>query len=239
MVKGVFFDLGGTLFDYTVANKPIGAALSSALEKLGADSPGDIGKAYGRASKEVTLEFASLDYFLHADLFEETFKRAVGYLNLQFSAEVYAEFRDAQHRAIVEGMALKEDCKATLQQLKDAGLYLSIISNIDDDMLMPLVERESLDTWLDHWTSSESAQSCKPHERFFNVGLELAGLSAADVLFVGDSPEHDVNGASAVGMRTALIRNGDLTAPLQSGKATVDPDHVIERLGELPEIIGV
>ena len=38
MVKGVFFDLGGTLFHYEGANRRIGSALMGAMTRLGAES---------------------------------------------------------------------------------------------------------------------------------------------------------------------------------------------------------
>ncbi len=237
MVKGVFFDLGGTLFHYEGANRGIGSALMRAMTQLGAESTEHIGRAYGRANQEVAKEYAELDYYLHSDLFEETFRRAVRHLDLTFDDEVYGVFRDIQHRTIVEGLSLKEDCLATLEALKDEGLYLSIVSNIDEDMLQPLVARESLQDFLNHWTSSEAAQSCKPHERFFRLSLDLSGLQPSEVLFVGDSPEHDVTGAQAIGMQTALVRNGGLTAPLQSGKETREPDHTIDMLSELVALV--
>jgi FMN phosphatase YigB (HAD superfamily) len=104
---------------------------------------------------------------------------------------------------------------------------------------MPLVERSGLDALLDHWTSSEEAQSCKPHPRFFEVALEKARCSADEVLFVGDSPEHDINGAKAVGMRAALIREPDTTPPLQTGRETLTPDHEIETLSELKDLVAL
>ncbi|NKB98726.1 MAG: HAD-IA family hydrolase [Pseudomonadales bacterium] len=237
MISGIFFDLGGTLFHYEGANKAIGSALVKAMMGLGAGSPKDVGLAYGQANKEVSVEFAQRDYYLHADMFRDTFLRATKALSIPFDEDVYQGFADVQHRAIVDGLELKADCLATLDKLRAQGHYLSIVSNIDEDMLQPLVARASLHDYLDHWTSSEAAGSCKPHETFFAVSLEKSGLNAEQVLFVGDSPEHDVNGASAIGMHTALVRNGGKPAPLQSGKKTAEPDHVIDDLAEIVSIL--
>lgn len=237
MISGVFFDLGGTLFHYEGANNAIGAELVKAMMALGASSPQDVGRAYGQANQEVSVEFADRDYYLHADMFRSTFLRATKALSIPFDELIYQAFAAVQHKAIVDGLELKVDCLATLDKLRAQGHYLSIVSNIDEDMLQPLVAREVLHDYLDHWTSSEAAGSCKPHKTFFEVSLEKSGLSAEQVLFVGDSPEHDVNGASAMGMRTALVRNGGRPAPLQSGKTTVEPDHVIDELAELVAIL--
>ena len=114
----------------------------------------------------------------------------------------------------------------------------SVSNGIDDDMLVPLIGRAGLGDFFHHWTSSESAQSCKPDRRFFEHALELSGYAPADVLFVGDSPEHDIVGAAALGMQTALIVDGGMEPPLQTGRGTATPDHVIHNLAELKAVLG-
>ena len=106
-------------------------------------------------------------------------------------------------------------------------------------MLQPLIEREDLGRYFDHWTSSEAAQSCKPDRRFFEHAIELVGTAPDQVLFVGVSPEHDIVGAAAVGMRTVLIVDGGMPPPLQTGRIQVTPDHVIHALAELPGVLDM
>jgi FMN phosphatase YigB (HAD superfamily) len=52
------------------------------------------------------------------------------------------------------------------------------------------------------------------------------------VLFVGDSPEHDVVGPRAQGMATAL-----LIADTRAGAPDGAPDFVIERLEQVVDIV--
>ena len=104
-------------------------------------------------------------------------------------------------------------------------------------MLEPLVEREGLADPLNHWTSSEVALSCKPDQRFFAVALEKSGLSAEQVLFVGDSPEQDIVGANRAEMNTVLIVEDGIEAPLQARRRSVEPDHLIHAFNELKTLI--
>jgi putative hydrolase of the HAD superfamily len=46
----------------------------------------------------------------------------------------------------------------------------------------------------------------KPDRRLFEAALELAGVSAAEALHVGDSYEEDVVGARAAGIEPVLLR---------------------------------
>ncbi len=237
-MKGIFFDLGGTLFSYRNVARATIPLLLEACRKLGvvADST-LIKEAYAEATREVTLTYAGKSYYLHRDFFQDSFTRFANRLGTPADEHVQAWYLEAHRLAMIDCLVLKDDCLPTLATLQERGLYLSVVSNIDDDMLAPLVRREGLDRYLSHWTSSEAAQSCKPDRRFFDLALELSGLEPSTVLFVGDSPEHDVIGAHAAGMRTALIVDGGLPPPLQTGRTTVQADHTIHALNELPAIV--
>ena len=139
---------------------------------------------------------------------------------------------------MVEYLPIRDECKDTLQSLRDKGLYLSIVSNIDDDYLDPLVDKHDLHDYLDHWTSSEEAQSCKPDTAIYHYCLKKAGLHKDEVLFVGDSLHHDVAGAAAVGMRSVRIVEEGVATPLTQGlKVTADPTFEITSLDELIPIV--
>ena len=260
-IEGVFFDLGGTLFSYrNLARTNIPIMLESA-KRLGSSASADeIKKAYARATQYVSHRYADEPYYRHHDLFHDLFKQFCEILQVDYDPKVH-QWYHATHLAavidiihmpivlalilvgatwfsgVIDCLEIKPDCIQTLAYLKERGLYLSIVSNIDDDMLEPLVAREGLHHYFDHWTSSEAARSCKPHRTIFDVTLSKSELQAEQVLFVGDSPDHDIIGANAVGMRTALIIEKGIAPPLQSGRDAVVPDHTIHSLSELQAIV--
>ena len=238
MTRGVFFDLGGTLFSYRNVARATVPLLLEAVERLGvAADAARIKSAYTTAGRDITEAYADRAYYLHRDFFHATFMRFADLLGAPHDEAVHDWYREAHRSAMVDCLVLKEDCIATLEALRGRNLYLSVVSNIDDDMLQPLIEREGLDRYFDHWTSSEAAQSCKPDRRFFEHALELAAIDPGQVLFVGDSPEHDIVGAAAVGMRTVLIVDGGMPPPLQTGRVQATPDHVIHHLADLPGVL--
>ncbi len=237
-MKGVFFDLGGTLYSYRNVPRATVPLLMEAVERLGLITQfDDVKQAYNQATSDATADYADQPYYLHRDFFHDIFLRFVKNVGGEPDEAVHAWYHAAHRAVIVDCLVLQKDCIETLTYLKAQGLYLSIVSNIDDDMLHPLVADAGLDAFFDHWTSSEAAQSCKPDQRIFDMALELSGLEPESVLFVGDSPEHDVIGAEAAGMRTALIVDGTMEPPLQTGRETVAPDHVIDGLTELKGIV--
>jgi putative hydrolase of the HAD superfamily len=119
--------------------------------------------------------------------------------------------------------------------LRQSGLHVQIVSNIDDEQLHGLVERLGLRPVLDAWTSSEEAGSCKPDPGIYRWALTKAGCRPADVLFVGDSLGHDVEGPAAMGMRTAWM----VEAGADSDPGDVRPDFVVHHLAEVPDLVGV
>lgn len=231
--RAVFFDLGGTLFSYREIPRLSGPIFHEAIERLGAPiERGEVGRAYAMASREAAERYVPRDYYLHRDLFLDTYRRFVDSLGASADDDFFEWLYESQREVMVSRVSLREDCVHTLQTLRGRGLSLSIVSNIDDDYLHPMVENFGLAPHMDHWSSSEEAQSCKPHPGIFELALEKSGHEAGEVVFVGDSRHADIVGARSMGMRTVLIVEPDGgAAPLDSGQA--EPDRVIERLGEL------
>jgi putative hydrolase of the HAD superfamily len=238
-MKAVFFDFGGTLFSYSSFQRSMrggdGQAplFVQAAERLGVEiDRRSIAKAYGRASVAAFQKYNEQTFYLHRDLFLDTFRGFADEVGGEADDEFLTWFYEVQRDMLLEKFELRADCISTLEALRGEGLTLHIVSNIDDDYLHPMVARAGLDELLEHWTSSEEAQSCKPHSRFFEYALEKAGCDASEVLFVGDSPAHDVVGANAMGMTTALILEEGADPPGQFGDAP-PADHEIRALAEL------
>lgn len=238
-ITGVFFDLGGTLFSYRNVSRATMPLLYEVAERLGfAPDSEQIKRAYAEAGRIVAANYASKSYYAHRDYFLDNLRQFATELGGECPQTVAEWYLEAHRVAIINCLVLKEDCIETLAHLRDAGLYLSIVSNIDDDMLKPLLERENLAQYFDHCTSSEAAQSCKPHRGFFDYALKLSGLQAHSVMFVGDSPEHDIVGANSVGFATALIADGGMPPPLATGRETVAADHTLAQLSDLKSLLA-
>jgi FMN hydrolase / 5-amino-6-(5-phospho-D-ribitylamino)uracil phosphatase len=73
----------------------------------------------------------------------------------------------------------------------------------------------------------------KPHADFFHAMLAAAGARPEEVVYVGDSYDHDVVGAAAVGIRTVWLNR---TAAPVSGD--VRPDAVVADLTTLSGVLG-
>jgi HAD superfamily hydrolase (TIGR01662 family) len=101
-----------------------------------------------------------------------------------------------------ENFELYEDVLPVLEALRDAGLKIGLVSNTSRD-LDAFVRHHGLD--VDAWVSSGVHGKVKPSPSIFKAVLELLEVEPGAAVMVGDSPEDDVAGAEALGMRGVLI----------------------------------
>jgi len=239
-IRAVFFDLGGTLLSniqIPVVNMPVLEEAASRLAVEGGIS--DLVGPYLEASRQTNASYVSRPYYLHRDLFLDTGRRLLDILGREQSEEFSEWLYRAQREVMTGQLLLRDDCLETLEALRSRGFLLAIVSNIDDDWLEPMMEHLGLRPYFDDWISSESAGSCKPHPGIFRYALARVGCGPEDVIFVGDSRVHDIQGARAVGMRSVLITEEGGVSHLDDEHFRVEPDHVIAALCELPELVGV
>jgi HAD superfamily hydrolase (TIGR01549 family) len=97
---------------------------------------------------------------------------------------------------------LYEDALPVLEELRRLGLGLALVSNGVRD-LDDFVVHHALD--VDVAVCSRAHGWTKPHETIFRAALEQLGVEPAEAVMVGDSPEDDVEGAQALGMRALLV----------------------------------
>ena len=110
---------------------------------------------YKLANKDADQKFADSSFYLFRDYFEAIYSSFVRRLDSEYTTADFEWFEERLRTTSLSNLELKADCHQTLSSLKARELYLSVVSNIDDEMLHPLIEREGLHRWFDHWTSSE------------------------------------------------------------------------------------
>ena len=232
MIKGVFFDVGGTLFSYESMKPAENIFLQRLAEKLEHDHV-EVVEQFHLAGKDAVKVILPKPFYLVRDYFEMTFTNLLARIGKPHLQHQFGWYEELQRDTLVNGMQLMAGCHETLGSLTDMGLYLAAVSNADENHLQPLVHR-----WLTHWTSSEAAGACKPNRKFFEIALNKSGLQANQIVFVGDSLEQDIAGAHAMGMTTVLISETGGPSPGILGVKCPDPNFKIRTLSELPMIVA-
>jgi HAD superfamily hydrolase (TIGR01549 family) len=119
-----------------------------------------------------------------------------------------------------------EDAAPALEQLREHGLRLVVVSNWDCS-LPEVLDGIGLGPLVDAVVTSAVVGAAKPDARIFGAALELAGCRPGEAVHVGDSPEDDQRGAIGAGLRGLLLDRGGTP-----GTGTVTS------LSELPSLLS-
>ena len=97
------------------------------------------------------------------------------------------------------------------QFFESCPVPVSIVSNIDRADILQAIEVHELKP-AEVFTS-EDAKSYKPRKELFEFALENTGLSAKEVVHIGDSLSSDIKGASSVGINAIWINRSGKEIP--------------------------
>lgn len=100
---------------------------------------------------------------------------------------------------------LYPDARPTLQRLSDAGLIVGIVGNQPRRRQRAL---EGMGLAADFVATSEEWGVEKPDSRFFARVIELCGVPAEEIAYVGDRVDNDALPASTAGMVGVFLRRG-------------------------------
>jgi putative hydrolase of the HAD superfamily len=210
MIKAVFFDLYHTLIGY---DPPREQSLAKILSRLGVIVP----------VKALKRPMVTADEYFYRETTqkalkdrnrEETFALWVGYYTVVLkeaditpAPEVIQGILNEMQKTRYE-MALFDDVLPALKALSEKDLLLGLISNVDKD-ISPMLEKLGILPFLKYRMTSQEAGVAKPHPDIFHKGVERAGITPQEALYVGDQWVVDVQASRKAGMRSLLIDRGD------------------------------
>ena len=103
---------------------------------------------------------------------------------------------------------LYPEVEQVLSSLRKAGIRLGVVSNWEPRLPL-LCRNHGLDGYFEFVLASETEGYAKPGPWLFKRALELAEVEPKLAAHVGDSFEHDVLGASQLGITAILLDRGD------------------------------
>jgi putative hydrolase of the HAD superfamily len=122
------------------------------------------------------------------------------------------------------------DAAPALRLLRLRGVRIVVVSNWDHSLHERLAET-GLAPLLDGAVAAAELGHAKPDRAIFEHALGLAGADAGSALHAGDTPEEDVAGALAAGLRAVLVA--------RDGPPPATPHvPVVRSLAELPALCG-
>ena len=245
MIKGVIFDLGGTLMYFdgnweamdtqsTLAMIPF---LNSHGVRVGDDFPQQFlatRRAFWKRADETGFECRT------SEALGESLNQ-LGYTNtdgwLQQAVDIYFEHQGQSWLAF-------PDAHEMLQTLKQRGTRIGLISNADDvNLVHRAVHRLGFAPFmLPVISSAEDPRWRKPDPRIFHRVSDAWQLLPSEIVMVGDSPRYDVLGANRAGMKAIFIDRGtNMWFQQIPEEMKNDPliyaDATVQALVEIPQVL--
>lgn len=240
MIKGIIFDLGGTLIRVTRAWEEI--------HREGAEAMAD----WYVKKKRIKLDTQALvDAFLTrraADLeqasqsntevlAQDTLRRALRQIEAPARAEtaldaaikIFFEPEEAASRPFA-------DAVDTVKTLHAQGYRLGLYSNATDDPLIQrLVNRNKFRPWLSPTFSSAGCGWRKPKPDGFLLIAQRWALAPHEIVVVGDTLKADILGAHHANMGSILVTMDEASS--NNEHRHIQPTAAADSLAALPEII--
>jgi pyrophosphatase PpaX len=143
----------------------------------------------------------------------------------------YREYQLQHHDRLVTAYA---GVVETLQGFAEAGHPMALVTSKSDWMAEKALVHVGLAGLIPVIVGCDSCVNHKPHPEPVERALALLGASAANALFVGDSP-HDIESGRAAGVGTVGVTWGAFHRhELEEAGADV----VIDRIEELPALLA-
>ncbi len=236
MIRAVFFDWFNTLARYEPTREDMAARV---LTELGFKvSPNDALFAIAVADR---------------GWFEENTRSPVRSRSREEQAKVYARYQQEvlkqlgidttdkpellskvvarmQTLSSISQWALFEDVQPTMVKLKERGLTIGVLTNMDQDML-PLSKKLGLEQYVDLFVTSGEIGADKPKPQIFLAAMERSGVQPSQAVHVGDQYAVDVVGARAVGIKPLLIDRNDFSPEVTDCPRLRSLTEIVNHLG--------
>ncbi len=206
MIQAIFFDFYNTLARFYPPRDQLQATACAHFD-IEVTAEG-IDKGYALADAFMAQENAILplrkrspeareDFFAG---YEQLILRGAGVeVPRETARQIWLRIRQLKY-----DIGLFEDVLPALHLLKEQGITLGVISNINRDM-QKLMDDLKLSPYVDFAVTSSEVGAEKPHAPIFLAALDKASLEPGEAMHVGDQLDSDVEGARAVGINPVLL----------------------------------
>jgi putative hydrolase of the HAD superfamily len=229
VIEAVIFDWGGTLSSFVAAE--LVDAWRLAARHLAPDREDEVTETLVAVEAEF---WATTSTHQRSTTLAELLAAGSARLGLDV-AEALLEEAAVRHLDAWTGHVRHDpEAAPTLRALRERGLRTGLLSNTHWPRAFHerFLARDGLADLIDVRLYTSEMPFQKPHPSAFEAAIRALDLARPEAaVFVGDRPWDDISGAQRTGLRAVLKRNPGVPS------YDVQPDAVIERLGELIALI--
>lgn len=185
------FDVFGTLISVRDGSYPAFARILGAA----VGPPVDVG-TFWEAWEEENIRAYSGPYRSYRTICRDSLRQTFDRFGLRGDPDLIGHYFDA-----FRDFSLYPDVTATLTALRERGIRLAVVSNIDDDLLAST----PLPDVFDLVCTAQGARGYKPDGTLFRHLIAQAGVPKESILHSGQSQFTDMVGAKPLGLAVVWI----------------------------------
>lgn len=224
MVKAVVFDLDNTLADFLKTKELCCKAAVSAMVEAGLP-----------LSEKTALQKLMKLYWKKGiesqDIFQSFLQQELGKIDYKILASAVAAYR----RTKAGNLTPYPNVKQVLLKLKEKRLKLGILSDAPRMQAWLRIAEMGLIDFFDTVVAFEDTGEKKPGKKPFEEIINRLKVKPSEIVFVGDDPVRDIEGAQEAGMKAALAKYG--ASKYTKAKRKTKADFELKDLKELLEIV--
>lgn len=239
-IRGVIFDLGSTLIDFTGDyDKVIPSSINALTDFLMSE-----GLQFERSDFIHRFDQALQSY--HTDRDEDCVEKTTFAILQEVLAPFVDQMPDDQtlREALTVMYAISEaywkpkaDMRLVLDQLSEAEYHLGLLSNAGDEAnVQRLIDKAAIRDYFDPILISAALGIRKPDPRPFETIISQWDLPPFEVVMVGDTLEADILGAQRAGIHQIWLRE---TSGSESQDSPIDiqPERITDDLADIPALL--
>ena len=213
MIKSIFFDLDGTLWDFEENSR---ATLRALVEQFRIPLSYEefynvyepINAQYWRRYRNGEVTHNELNF----NRFYDTFK----VFKINYTKGKIEDFREAYIEGLGNPKSLYPHTLEILDYLKDR-YDLHIITDGFSDIQEKKLKRSGIFSYFETMTFSDEVGVTKPDPIIFETALARANAAPGQSLMIGDHLEFDVEGAKRVGFQALHFKPGKASDAVEKG----------------------
>lgn len=152
----------------------------------------------------------------------------------EFNSPLHLEYLERYEKRVCVDSRLFAGLESLLATLESRAIPWGIVTNKPERLTMPLLRVLGLDKRTACTVCGDSLPERKPHPAPMFYACELAAMTAADTIYVGDAAR-DIEAGRAAGMTTIAVAYGYITDDDDVGNWGAD--HIAADTAELAQIV--
>ncbi len=104
---------------------------------------------------------------------------------------------------------------ACLEQLRQQGWRLALVSNGPEDMQQRKVAAAGLNPYFEFVLTAEAAGAAKPKAAIFQQAAQRAQVALSQCCYIGDNLTNDAQGAAAAGMQSIWLKRDEASVKVK------------------------